>query len=166
MMSALRAFKKNSIKQGKTRKNNLGFILFLGFYFVFYQAACGITSSRLHALTDNRLVLPYLFEADAQHIAEDGFTCKEAVASLLDVVRMRVIVHLVGNLVHAGQRMQNLHVRPAQPQRVVVQHIHVLHPLILHQVREALLLHPRHVHDVGIPNHLSVKQALQQSQQQ
>ena len=28
-------------KTGKTRKNNDGFILFLGFYFVFYQAACG-----------------------------------------------------------------------------------------------------------------------------
>ena len=28
-------------KTGKTRKNNDGFIMFLGFYFVFYQAACG-----------------------------------------------------------------------------------------------------------------------------
>ena len=29
-------------KTRKTRKNNSGFILFLGFYFVFYQTACGI----------------------------------------------------------------------------------------------------------------------------
>ena len=38
---ALRALKKNIKKTGKTRKNNDGFIMFLGFYFVFYQAACG-----------------------------------------------------------------------------------------------------------------------------
>jgi hypothetical protein len=43
-----------------------------------------------------------LLKRDAEYIAEDGFTGKEPVASLLDIVGVGVVVHLIGNLVDTG----------------------------------------------------------------
>ena len=55
-----------------------------------------------NGLSDNRLVLSDLVEADAQYIAEDGLTGKESVAGLLDILGVGVVVHLVGYLVDTG----------------------------------------------------------------
>ena len=106
---------------------------------------------------DNRLVVSHVVETDAQHVAEDGFAGKQSVAGLLDIVGMGIIVHLVGYLVHTGQRVENLHIGLGQPEHLVVEHVHVLHALILHEVGETLLLHAGHVEDIGIGDDLLIE---------
>ena len=70
---------------------------------------------------------------------------------------MGVLVNVVGNLVHAWQRVENAHVGLGQGEHVVFQDIDIFHPLIFHEVGEALLLHARHVEDVGIGDDLLVE---------
>ena len=53
--------------------------------------------------------------------------------------------------------MEDLHVWLGQTQQVVVQHVDVLHPFILHQVGETLFLDTGHIEDIGIGNHFLVE---------
>ena len=51
-------------------------------------------------MSDDGFVFTYLVETDTEHVAEDGLTGKESIASLLDIVGMGIVIHLVGNLIH------------------------------------------------------------------
>ena len=63
-----------------------------------------------YQLLDDSLILSDFVQADAEDVAEDSFTGEESVAGLLDVVGVRIVIDVVGNLVDAGQGMENLHV--------------------------------------------------------
>ena len=97
-----------------------------------------------------RFGLLYLFEPDAQGVADDGFAGKQAVACLLEVVGFFVVVHVVGYFVDPGQGMQDAQVWLALAEHTAPQDVDILHPLILHQVGEALALDAGHVDDVGL----------------
>ena len=90
-------------------------------------------------------------------MAEDSLTRIETVLSLLDEVCMWIIIYIVSNLVHAWQRMHDLHVLLSLAEHVALQDIHVLYAFILHQVAETLLLYTGHVEDVGTCNHIFVE---------
>ena len=64
---------------------------------------------------------------------------------MLDVIGMLVFIDIVGNLVDAWQRMENLHVRLGQLEHVAVEDVHILDALVFHQVAETLLLHACHI---------------------
>ena len=53
--------------------------------------------------------------------------------------------------------MEDAHVVLDLAEHVLVQDIDILHALILHQVGEALLLHARHVENVGVADDVLVK---------
>lgn len=108
-------------------------------------------------LSDDGRVVFHVVKAYAQTIAEDSFTGVKAVFGLLDVVGVRIVVHIVGNLVYAGQWVQYLHVGLGFSQHAVAQNVDILDAFVFHQVGEALFLHAGHVEYVGVGYHLFVK---------
>ena len=70
---------------------------------------------------------------------------------------MRVVVHIVGYLVHAGQRVQDLHVGPCLFQHRGPQDVHVLHAFIFHEVGEAFALYAGHIQYVGAGDDVGVE---------
>lgn len=95
------------------------------------------------------MVVLYLFQRDAQRVAEEGLAGEEAVAGLLEVVGVGVVVDGVVDLVHAGQGVEDLHGGLGLGQHGELEEVAVLDALVLHEVGEALLLHAGHVEDVG-----------------
>ena len=55
----------------------------------------------LNLVRNDGFVFFHFVECNAEYIAEDGFTGEKSVSCLLDVVGMRIVVHLIGNLVDA-----------------------------------------------------------------
>ena len=53
-------------------------------------------------LLNDCFVILDVFEADAETIAEDGFSCIESVLRLLDIVGVGVVVDVIGNFVDTG----------------------------------------------------------------
>ena len=56
-------------------------------------------------------ILPYtllnVVQRNAKHIAQNGFACIKSVLRLLEIVCLRIVVHIEGYLVDTGQRMQD-----------------------------------------------------------
>src|SRR5574344_525052 len=102
---------------------------------MFSQKVCGLLRCRFRwrqptfrfCSWDNGLIVSYLVQIDAEHIAEDGFARKESVACLLDIISMWIVVNIVCNFVDTWQGMKNLHVGLCQFQHIVVEDIYILH---------------------------------------
>ena len=99
----------------------------------------------------------YLVEGDAQHVADDGFAGKQTVARLFKIVGIRRVVHILCDLIDARQRVENAQVATCFRQHLPAQNVDILHALILHEIRETLTLHARHVENVGLGDHLLIK---------
>lgn len=87
-------------------------------------------------------------QLDVEHAADDGLTGVESVLCLLEVVGLRVVVDVVGDLVDTRQGVQDAQVRLRAFEHLVAQAVEVLHLFVLAQVGEALALDAGHVEDV------------------
>ena len=99
----------------------------------------------------------YLVEGDAQHVADDGFASKQTVARLFKIVGIRRVVHILRDLVDARQWVENAQVATGFRQHLAAQNVDILHTFILHEIRETLTLHARHVENIGLGDHLLIK---------
>ena len=111
----------------------------------------------VHVLVDYRLIISDIIQRNSETMAEDGLTCIESVLCLLNVVCVWVVVYIVGYLVDAWQRMENLHIVLALTQHGAVENLDVFDTLIFHEVGEALFLHARHVYNVGLGDDVFVE---------
>ena len=81
-------------------------------------------------------VISDLIERYAEYMAEDGFACVETVLCLLNVVGVRIVVYVLGNLVDTRQWVHDLHVLFGVFQHGAFQNVDIFYAFIFHKIRE------------------------------
>ena len=96
-------------------------------------------------------------DCDSERVADDGLSCVESVACLLEIVGVWVVVHVVGNFVDSRQWVQDFHCGFGVFQHGCFQDIDVFDSFIFHEVCESFPLDSGHVEDVGVGDDVSVE---------